>query len=101
PTSSSARPSSPSRRSSDLVRRRLLLVTGHLGDGQGGRTGGDQRMAQALHRAFARIDLPAQRCHGYGRQRGQRALTTDKTDQEGRDRKSTRLNSSHVKISYA
>src|SRR5690606_41913734 len=76
----------PTRRSSDLLERHL----------PGQHRGGGGRL-QADRRGGAAVGLPRRhaRAPGGGGPSGLAGL------RRGRDRKSTRLNSSHVKISYA
>src|SRR5690606_42130065 len=79
----------PTRRSSDLAdrddhRRRLPPARGARARRGGGRDRAERRLAAA----------PARR-------RDRAGCSVPRGDRRGGDRKSTRLNSSHVKISYA
>src|SRR5204863_8163251 len=87
-------PSFPTRRSSDLRAVRA-------GDGGGARVGG-RVVAQAGHRAAGRADAHLAPAHAH--ERADLRLPLRASGQPARvreDRKSTRLNSSHVEISYA
>src|SRR5690606_41856515 len=92
------RPSSPTRRSSDLAGG--LVVADR--DDRGSRAGAGQR-GQALHREPGHLAADGQDGDvGIALAPGQDVVLVSRLDLiGGRDRKSTRLNSSHVKISYA
>src|SRR5207249_5123974 len=85
-------PSFPTRRSSDLQHYaplQVLLLPARQRDPQPPRA-----HAQAHHRR-------AERAHSRGRARDRHGVRSPAREGECRDRKSTRLNSSHVSISYA
>src|SRR5699024_12425604 len=87
----------PTRRSSDLIRPRHHEDAGHGAEGGGGAVGsgtGHGRVGCALGESGAASPGP-HRGHG-----GTRRVHPT-TPRRLRDRKSTRLNSSHVSISYA
>src|SRR5690606_42137884 len=93
--------SPPTRRASDLPdARAVAAVEGEdmavlVGDVDVARVGGDAAVGRDVARPD---DVPGPRI-----ERGQLALIARRVDrvrQHDRDRKSTRLNSSHVKISY-
>src|SRR5207302_10105683 len=88
-------PSFPTRRSSDLRPQLGVAREGAGGDGE-------VDLAPARTAQTTNELLQAFRRSGSGRdraRRGREPLAT--TDHPAQDRKSTRLNSSHVKISYA
>src|SRR5207253_9267073 len=95
PAALRALPSFPTRRSSDLSRRRFL-VAGTLG--AAGLMGGTAA-AVAAGRAAEAAPPDTSVIPFYGKH--QAGIATSVQDRLALDRKSTRLNSSHVAISYA
>src|SRR5690606_39739273 len=89
----------PTRRSSDLLRLRLLGHSERREESDGG------ARVRRLHRATGTAeDLLGKHRLWSGEQEGRRTArpeTAEKHADHAGDRKSTRLNSSHVKISYA
>src|SRR5690606_41257619 len=84
-------PSPPTRRSSDLTRQRIA-------DPRHATAVGDKRAAaQDRDREIPTVEQDVQGARSATRATARIELYVT----EGRDRKSTRLNSSHVKISYA
>src|SRR5690606_41565651 len=92
-----ALPPFPTRRSSDLgapaVRRHPL--------GDEDIRGIEQRVVLVVSEGLARVAADEHRPERLHRERGQRVGVLEDGAPRGEDRKSTRLNSSHVKISYA
>src|SRR5690606_41645781 len=87
----------PTRRSSDLARAKLALPEAlHGRHNSLGQEHHDQHHGDAVHDP---LDLGAGHFAQANRKNAKDDSTDDGSDQ--RDRKSTRLNSSHVKISYA
>src|SRR5690606_40598141 len=82
----------PTRRSSDLFRPAFERRQSHQAAGDDDRTGNDQPDDRAVAPVFRSLRLPVG---------GEPDRISDERQQEQKDRKSTRLNSSHVKISYA
>src|SRR5690606_40947430 len=91
------RPSSPTRRSSELIQDKREGGVGEV-HAEIVRAGRD-----TLRPGAALADLGVGRIPGFGEVEGERLLDRPQRRARGveRDRKSTRLNSSHVKISYA
>src|SRR5690606_41018457 len=90
-------PSSPTRRSSDLRAPRGPLLFSAVPRGEPPRTRGRSRLLSRLRAALSR------RARGPGGVHGRHAALRVRygVPSAHSDRKSTRLNSSHVKISYA
>src|SRR5690606_41485072 len=89
-------PPSPARRSSDLVAGLTIIEHPHPGDAQDGNFAlSAQRFGDGLTAGVAQVVL-VRADEGQPLRLGQVAQ-----DGDDQDRKSTRLNSSHVQISYA
>src|SRR5690606_41293077 len=85
---------SPTRRSSDLHPAGLHRVLEHVELGLTGLRRGDQEIVAVLHKTFAQPGDEVAKI-------GVHEIGAADRQNEAQDRKSTRLNSSHVKISYA